>query len=183
MITQLYSFSIGSFVVAEEWNSNFRVLHDYCVDHTLAVDDAYQTLSFPDSDLSYVFSSIRRTDTNVRMNQPYISFIVDRNKEYYIGSAANPDILPPQTPVNITIREGMEGECRVIFRIPELMTLEPPIKIKYKNVIVQPKDPNADCYVNTGYYDYFNPGLYYVMIHEQNGKAQVKLISAVEDTQ
>ena len=174
---------MGSFVVAEEWNSNFRVLRTFCEEHTLSIDDAYQTMAFPDSDLTYVFSSIRRTDVNVKMNQPYISFIVDRNKEYYVGSPNNPNVLPAQTPVNITIREGLEGECRVIFKLPELMTLEPPIKIKYKGVIVQPKDSSADCYVNTGYYNYFNPGLYYVMIHEQNGKAQVKLVSAVEETQ
>ena len=180
MITQLYSFSIGSFVVAEEWKATFSTLHDYCVAHALAIEDAYDTLAFPDSDLTYVFSSIRRTDTNVSMNQPYISFIVDRNREYYVGSPSNPDVLPPQTPVNIIIREGMEGECRVIFRLPELMTLEAPIRITYKGVVITPKDATADCYVNTGFYNYFNPGLYYVMIHEQNGKAQVKLISAAE---
>lgn len=175
MIVQLYSFSVGSFVAAEEWNANFRVLHDTCIEHILSIEDAYDTLAFSDSDLTYVFNSIRITDTNAEMNQDYVGFIVDRNKEYYVGT------LPNQTPVNITIREGMGGECRVVFNLPELMTLEAPIRITYKGVVITPKDATADCYVNTGYYNYFNPGMYYVMIHEQNGKAQVKLISAVEE--
>lgn len=175
MIVQLYSFSVGSFVIAEEWNANFRVLHDTCAEHILAIEDAYDTLAFPNSDLTYVFDSIRITDTNAEMNQDYVGFIVDRNKEYFVGA------LPNQTPVNITIRQGMEGECRVVFNLPELMTLEAPIRITYKGVVITPKDATADCYVNTGYYNYFNPGIYYVMIHEQNGKAQVKLISAVEE--
>ena len=174
MITQLYNFSTGSFVVAEEWNANFRVLHDYCVAHALALEDAYQVLAFPDSDLSDIFVSIRRTP-NVKMNQAYTSFMVERNTEYYVGN------LPAQQPVNIVISEGMEGECRVIFNLPELMELEDPIAITYKGVRIQSKDPTADCYVNTGYYKYFNPGIYYVLIHEQNGKAQVKLVSAAEE--
>lgn len=173
MITQLYSFSAGSFVVAEEWNANFRALHDLCVEHALSLEDAYDTLAFPESDLSSVFSSVRNFP-NVKMNQAYTSFMVDRNNEYYVGN------VPAQSPVNIVIPEGMEGECRVIFQLPELMTLEPPISIMYKGVRIAPKDPEADCYVNTGYYEHYNAGMYYVMIHEQNGKAQVKIISAVE---
>jgi len=174
MITQLYNFSVGSFVIAEEWNANFRVLHDTCVEHAVAIEDAYDILAFPGSDLSQIFAAVR-AEPNVKMNQAYTSFIVDRNTEYYVGN------VPAQSPVNIVIREGMEGECRVIFTIPELMTLEPPIAIWYKGVRIQPKDATADCYVNTGYYQYFNAGMYYVMIHEQNGKAQVKLISAAEE--
>ena len=174
MITQLYNFSVGSFVVAEEWNANFRLLHDTCEEHAIAIEDAYDVLAFPNSDLSEVFDAVRATP-NVKTNMAYTSFMVDKNFEYYVGN------LPVQQPVNIVIKEGMEGECRVIFVLPELMTLEPPIAIWYKGVRIQPKDATADCYVNTGYYQHFNPGMYYVMIHEQNGKAQVKLISAAEE--
>lgn len=176
MIVSLYSFSVGSYVVAEEWNANFRVLHDYCVEHAQALEDAYQVLAFPDSDLSDVFA-VCRNYPNVEMNQAYTSFSVDRNKEYYIGSPGNPNALPAQTQVHINITEGLEGEARVIFRLPELMTSNPPILVEYKGVIVTPRDSSADCYVDTGYYNYYKPGTYYVMIHEQNGKAQVKLIS------
>lgn len=170
MITQLYNFAVGSFVVAEEWNANFRVLKDYCEAHTQAINDAYQVYAFPSSDLSAIFSAVR-AQPNVETNKAYTGFVVDNNTEYYVGN------VPQQQPVNITIKEGMEGECRVIFRIPELMTLEPPIVIWYKGVRVTPLDNTGDCYVNVGAYTHYNPGTYYVLIHEQNSKAQVKLIS------
>lgn len=174
MITQLYNFSVGSFVVAEEWNANFRVLKDYCDAHSIAINDAYQIFAFPDSDLSVVFNAVRAYP-NVKTNMAYISFLVDNNNEYYVGN------LPPQQPVNIVIKEGLNGECRIIFDLPELMTLEPPIAIWYKGVRITPGDNTEDCYVNVGAYDYYNPGKYYVFVHEQNGKAQVKLVSTVEE--
>ena len=170
MILNLYNFSVGSYVVAEEWNSNFRVLHDYCVAHAETLVDAYQVLAFPNSDLSDIFTAVRNFP-NVADNQPYNGVDVQRNKEYYVRTLGN------QQQVKINIPLGMEGECRVIFNLPQLMTSNPPILVEYNGVIVAPRDTSANCYVNTGFYSYYNPGMYYVMIHEQNGKAQVKLVS------
>ena len=176
MIISLYNFSIGSYVVAEEWNANFRVLSEYCFAHAEAIEDGYDIYAFPDSDLTNIFD-VCRSYPNVKMNQAYTSFMVERNTEFYIGSPENPNALPAQQQVRIVIPQGLEGEARVIFRLPELMTVTPPILIEYKGVVVTPGDKTADCYVNVGDYSYYNPGTYYVMIHEQNGKAQVKLIS------
>lgn len=174
MITQLYEFSVGSYVVAEEWNANFRVLKDFCVEHTLSIADAYNSVAFSNSDLTQVFNKIRGW-ANVLTNQPYNAqngLILDRNKEFYIQA------LPEQQQVHLQIPTNMNGECRVIFTLPELMTSDAPILIYYKGAAVTTlRDKVGDCYIDAGAYPYYNAGLYYVMIHELNGKAQVKLIS------
>lgn len=170
MITELHNFSVGSYVVADEWNSNFRVLANFCVLHEESITDAYNTLAFPNSDLTNILNMVRN-NPNVSMAQAYEGFLVQRNKEYYVGT------VPSQQQVHIVIEEGLEGEARVIFNLPALMTISAPILVTYKGVTVSPKDKTADCYVDTGFYSYYNAGTYYVIIHEQNGKAQVKLIS------
>lgn len=171
MIIQLYEFSVGSYVVAEEWNSNFRTLKEYSLSHKQTIEDAYNVLAFPNSDLSTVFSVIR-TRSNVITNEPYDAVDVERNKEIYVGT------VPAQQQVSIYIPRGLNGESRVIFTLPELMTISAPILVYYDGVAVTTlKDKTGDCYVDAGYYPYYNAGMYYVMIHELNGKAQVKLIS------
>lgn len=173
MITQLYEFSVGSYVVADEWNANFRVLNEYCIAHKISIEDAYNEVAFPTSDLTQVFNTIKAW-ANVNTNASYDSVFAKRNFEIYVGP------VPPQTQVQIYIESDKmtNGECRIIFTLPELMTSDAPILVYYKGVAVTTlKDKNGDCYIDAGAYPYYNAGTYYVMIHELNGKAQVKLIS------
>lgn len=171
MIIQLYQFSVGSYVTAEEWNANFRVLKDYCVEHYLSIADAYNKIAFPDSDLTQIFNKVRIWP-NVITNSSYDAVFAKNNYEIYVGP------VPTQTQVQIYIPSGLNGESRIIFTLPELMTSSAPILVYYNGVAVTTlKDKNGDCYVDAGSYQYYNPGVYYVMIHELNGKAQVKLIS------
>lgn len=171
MIIQLYEFSVGSYVVAEEWNTNFRTLKECCISHRLSIQDAYNEIAFPTSDLTQVFNAIKGWP-NVISNSSYDAVFVKNNYEVYVGP------VPSQTQVQIHIPAGMNGESRVIFTLPELMTSDAPILVYYNGVAVTTlKDKNGDCYVDAGAYPYYNAGTYYVMIHELNGKAQVKLIS------
>lgn len=170
MIAQLYQFSIGSYVIAEEWNANFRTLKEYCSEHIIAFQDSYDNLAFPNSDLTQVFNAVSNS-LNVETNRPYDAVNVTNNKEFYVGP------VPAQQQVHIYIPQGLNGESRVIFTLPELMTSDAPILVTYNGVTVSLRDKTADCYVDAGSYPYYNSGLYYVMIHELNGKAQVKLIS------
>ena len=89
MITQLYTFSTGSYVVADEWNANFRVLYNTSLSHQDAITDAKNTIAFPLSDLSGVFSAVK--------GQPNSSFIpgntvvIAPEQEYYKTLASGQD--------------------------------------------------------------------------------------------
>lgn len=158
MITELYTFSVGSFVVAEEWNANFRVLYDTNVAHYTALVDAQNVIAFPDSDLSDVFNAV---------NNQFNSFAIAGNtitvapqSEYYKTLANGEDLA-------ITIPSGLNSESRILIQIQEDRTLLP-FSVSYAGTTI----------VNYGYYnyDYFTAGYYYIMIHESNGVAQIKLI-------
>lgn len=158
MITELYTFTPGSYVVADEWNANFRVLYNSNVAHLEAINDAWATVAFPTSDLSSVYAAVR--------NQPN-SFAIPGNTvtlspecEYYKTLASGEDLA-------INIPSGMNAEARVLIRIQEDRSLLP-FSINYVGSSI----------INYGFYDYlyFRSGYYYVMIYETNGVAQVKLV-------
>ena len=156
MITELYIFSPGSYVVADEWNANFNVLYKTTYEHLEAITDAYQVVAFPNSDLTGVFNAVK---------SQYNSFVIAGNsitvsteREYYKVLSAGQDL-------SITIPENMNGESRVLIQIQEDRSLLP-FSINYSGTTIV---DHYDNYV-------FRSGYYYIMIYESNGLAQVKLI-------
>jgi hypothetical protein len=158
MITELYVFSPSSYVVAEEWNANFRVLYNTTLAHMEAITDAQATIAFPDSDLTDVYNAVRSQLNSFAI--PGNTVTVAPECEYYKTLANGQDLV-------INIPTGLNAEARVLIRIQEDRTLLP-FSINY--------DGTVD--IDYGFYDYlyFRSGYYYVMIYETNGLAQAKLI-------
>ena len=160
MITQLYVFSPGSYVVADEWNANFNTLYKATYQHSEAIADAYDVLAFPNSDLTGVFNAVR---------SQYNSFVITGNsvtvsteQEYYKTLAVGETLL-------INIPKGMNGEARVLVYLPQAVT-QKFFTIGYDggNVIEYLDVYFAGLTLISGYY--------YIMIYEANNTAQVKLI-------
>lgn len=158
MITQLYVFSPSSYVVAEEWNANFRVLYNANLAHLEAINDAWNTVAFPTGDLSGVFSAVRSQLNSFAI--PGNTVTVAPECEYYKTLANGEDLV-------INIPTGLNAESRVLIQIQENRTLLP-FSVNY----------NGTTDIDYGFYDYlyFRSGYYYIMIYEANGLAQVKLI-------
>ena len=164
MITQLYVFSPGSYVVAEEWNSNFRVLYQTTYAHTEAIEDAYATIAFPDSDLSGVFAPIRARDNSrfIPGDSAVVAFDIASGHEYYKTLALGQDLF-------INIPHTMNGRARVLFQIQEdrqLLPFDAAFDSGYQGEV------NINHYNN----NVFRAGYYYIMIYVTNGVAQLKLI-------
>lgn len=160
MITELYTFSPGAYVVADEWNANFNVLYKTNLAHLEAITDANSTIAFPNSDLSALFASVRG-----QPNSFYISgntVILSPECEYYKS-------LNPGNALVININENMNAESRILVYLPEVRTfLDEFFVINYSGT----KNIDFGFYG----YEYFRPGYYYIMIYESNGVAQIKLI-------
>lgn len=161
MITQLYVFSAGSFVVAEEWNANFRVLYRETATQTEAIEDAYSIYAFPDSDLSGVFAQVRaRDDSNNISGQDAVD--IAAGHEYYC-------VLPSGKDLQINIDGSMNGEARILFKIEEDRSLLPfsaGFVGGVQGTVIIDHDNNYN----------FNAGYYYIMIYVTNRVAQLKLI-------
>lgn len=157
MITELYTFTPSSYVVAEEWNANFRVLYNFNAQHTEAIADAYTDIAFPTSDLTAVFDAVRRYPNSFAI--PGDTVTVAPECEYY-KTLANGEDLTIQIPV------GLNSEARVLIRTQEDRSLLP------VNVVYEGGTLILDHYDNY----VFRSGYYYVMIYETNGVAQAKLI-------
>lgn len=158
MITELYVFSPSSYVVAEEWNANFRALYNTTLAHIEAIVDAQATIAFPNSDLTDVYNAVRSQLNSFAI--PGDTVTVAPECEYYKTLANGQDLV-------INIPTGLNAEARVLIRIQDDRTLLP-FSINYAGT--------TD--INYGYYNYnyFRSGYYYIMIYEANGVAQVKLI-------
>ena len=158
MITQLYTFSPSSFVVADEWNANFSTLNKASQQHQESIQNAKNTIAFPDSNLSNLFNAVKTKFNS--FNIPTVNVTVDVEQEYYKTLASGQNLV-------ITIPSNMNGESRILIKIQENRTALP-FSIVYSGT----KD------ISYGYYNYnyFRSGFYYIMIHESNNLAQVKLI-------
>lgn len=156
MITQLYTFSPGSYVVAEEWNANFRTLYNVNVAHLEAITDANSTIAFPNSDLTDVFNAVRSQLNSFAI--PGNTVTVAPECEYYKTLANGQDLV-------INIPQGLNSEARVLIMIQENRSLLP-FSVNYSGTKIINHYNN---YV-------FRPGYYYIMIYETNNVAQVKLI-------
>lgn len=156
MITELYVFSPSSYVVAEEWNANFRVLYNTVSAHMEAITDAQATIAFPNSDLTGVYNAVRSQLNSFAI--PGNTVTVAPECEYYKTLASGQDLV-------INIPTGLNAEARVLIRIQEDRSLLP-FSVNYDGTLI----------VNHYNNFVFRSGYYYVMIYETNGVAQVKLI-------
>jgi hypothetical protein len=158
MIISLYTFAPGSFVVAEEWNSNFRTLYNTNLAHIEAITDANSTIAFPNSDLTSLFSAVSSQPNSFAI--PGSSINISPECEYYKTLGSGEDLV-------INIPTGFNAECRILIQIQENRSLLP-FSVSYAGTTI----------INYGFYNYnsFRSGYYYIMIYESNGIAQVKLI-------
>lgn len=167
MITQLYTFTPGSYVVADEWNANFSTLNNVAQQHTEAITDAYNLVAFPNSDLSNVFlntnnypNSFQFVGTNVSVLRP--------NTEYWESRLET--IGADQ---QLIIRVGqISGEARVFFQTSTTRNIAlPPFLINYDG-----GDVNIDFVDDSRVWQ--DPGVKCFLFYELNGKLNVKLIKA-----
>lgn len=156
MIIELYTFSPSSYVVAEEWNANFKVLYKESYAHTEAIIDAFNNVAFAGSDLSGIYNSIRS-----RQNSFHIAtesnVYVKPEREYY-------KTLSTGERLQIHIEQGLNAESRIMIRVQEDRSVEP-FDINYSGVVKK----------NT-YHISYTAGYYCIMIYETNNVAQIKVI-------
>lgn len=158
MITELYLFTPGAYVVADEWNANFKTLYQVNVDHSTAITDAYNELAFPNSDFTALFDAVKSQYNSYAIAGNTIN--INTENEYYKILSSGEDLV-------INVPTNMNGEARILIQVQETRTLIP-FSINYAGTT----------YIDFGFYsyEYFRPGFYYIMIYETNGVAQVKLI-------
>ena len=164
MIIQLYTFAPGSYVVADEWNANFRTIYNVNLAHVEAIQDMFNKLAFKYSDLSGVYAAVRSQPNShaVAMSGGSTTVNVSPEQEYYLDTP-----LSSSQEFMIKITDGMRGaEARILFELSEdRSTL--PFGVSYASGTT----------IINHYNNYvFRAGYYYVMIYETNGVAQVKLI-------
>lgn len=157
MIIELYTFSPSSFVVAEEWNANFRTLQKSAIEHSDSIKDGFETLAFPDSDLTAVFNSVRGRSNSHSFNGNSITESQLYAEQEYYGEVSSQ--------LNVTIPVGMNGEARILVHLLSNQSLLP-FNINY----------NGTKIVNHFNNYVFRAGYYYLMIYESNNVAQVKII-------
>jgi len=156
MINRLNIFNEATFVVADEWNANFRVLNQSNYDCAKATEDAEAAVATPESDMTAIFNRMRS-----QQNSFYIqgnNVVLFPECEYFKPLASGQD-------VNIVIPTGFNAEARVVLYIPDERQLLP-FTISY----------NGNLIVNYGGFLKFRPGVYFVMIYEIAGTAMVKLL-------
>lgn len=156
MIIQLYTFAPGSYVVADEWNANFRTLYNTNLAHVEAIQDMNNRLAFRNGDLSGVYAAVRSWPNCFEISGTAVT--VAPECEYFKVLGSGEDLV-------INIPTGLNAEARVLIQIQENRSLLP-FSVGYSGTTIINHYNN---YV-------FRAGYYYVMIYETNGVAQVKLI-------
>lgn len=156
MITELYTFSTGSFVVSDEWNANFRVLYNASLVHQESIVDALNKVAFPDSDLSDVYAAVRSQPNSSQIPDYTVSVLPEQ--EYYKTLANGRDLV-------INIPTGLNAEARILFQLQENRSLIP-FSVNYSGTKI----------INHNNNNVYRAGFYYIMIYETNNVAQIKLI-------
>jgi len=156
MIIQLYTFAPGSYVVADEWNANFRTIYNANLAHVEAIQDMNNTLAFKNSDLSGVYAAVRSQPNCFEISGTAVT--VAPECEYFKVLGSGEDLV-------INVGQGLNAEARILIQLPDLRT-DFPFVITYSGQQV----------IMYGDYKYFNPGYYYIMIYETNGLLQAKFI-------
>lgn len=156
MIKSLYVFSIGSYVVADEWNANFNILNTNNIECEYAIEDAERAIAFPDEDLSILLSAVNRQPNSSEILG--LTVMVAPEHEYYKTLISGEDLT-------IQIPQGMNSEARIALYISSERSLLP-FTILYDGKTV----------IDYGKFDVFRAGYYFIMIYETNNVAQVKII-------
>jgi len=160
MITQLYTFSVGSYVVADEWNANFRVLENTNLAHYEAIVDAGNLVAFPSSDLSAVFESVSRWFNSNAIGGDRVKPVVEN--EYFKTLYSGEDLT-------IDLEQGLCANVRIIVSLQDDRALEtPPFIINYSGTKIE----------NIGDLTGYSAGMYFIFIYETNGVAQIKIAKA-----
>ena len=160
MISQLYIFSPGSYVVADEWNGNFAAIDNSNTDCEEAIADANSVICFEDSDMTQVFAAINAGANSV--NIPGTSITLSPNIEYYKA-------LSNGTDLTVTIPDSMVGESRLVISTADDRPLAP-ITFLYSGDVVW----------NNGIADWYLAGTKFVFIYVINGTAYIKMVSSEE---
>lgn len=158
MINQLYTFTVGTYVVADEWNANFKALANSNADCVQATEDAEASVAFPDDDLTQLFNAVRKKPNSFAIAGSTV--IVQPECEYYKALADGEDLA-------IQIPTGLNAEARIAIRLTNERSLLP-FSILY----------DGQQQISFGDYEHlkFRAGYYFILIYETNGLAQVKLI-------
>ena len=153
MINQLYTFTVGTYVVADEWNSNFKALANSNADCVQAIEDAEVSVAFPDDDLDSVFSAVRNKQNSWGITGDTVDVLA--GQEYY-------GALTGTQQLTLVIPRNMNGEARVAVRVDQERS--------------QRFFEAPGAFIDDGGFDKFRAGHYFILIYETNGLAQVKLI-------
>jgi hypothetical protein len=156
MIQQLYIFSVGNYVVAQEWNDNFRAINQSNVQCAYTIQQAYQKLAFVDGDLTDLFNAVMARFNSFAI--PGNSVVVAPECEYYKDLQNGSDL-------NITIPLNMNGESRIAIKIHDNRALLP-FTVGY----------SGNLKISNSGHSNFSAGNYFIVINEIQGNAIVKLI-------
>lgn len=157
MINQIYVFTVGANVVADDWNANFNILRDSNEQCDEAIKDAQNALAFPDGDLSGVYNAVRARPNSFEI--PTDTVIVQPECEHYKVLSSGQDL-------KIQIPKGFNSQARVLIKIPDDRSLIP-IAVLYDGTKV----------ISVGSQQSYKSGYYFAFIYEMNNTAYVKLIS------
>lgn len=158
MIERLYTFTEGTFVVASDWNANFKAIRDSIISCAGAIIDANNALAFEDTDMTAIYSQIYQRQNS--FNIPGTTVTVQNDCEYYkdLNTGEHLTVTIPQT--------GLNGQARVIIRTKADDVLQP-VTIMYKGKEVE---------MSGGLAQWYEAGMKFIFIYEINGKAYAKII-------
>lgn len=157
MINQIYVFTVGANVVADDWNANFNILRDSNEQCDEAIKDAQNALAFPDSDLSGVYSAVRARPNSFEI--PTDTVLVQPECEHYKVLSSGQDL-------KIQIPKGFNSQARILIKVPDDRNLIP-IAVLYEGTKV----------TSVGSQKSYKSGYYFAFVCEMNNTAYVKLIS------
>lgn len=158
MINQLYTFTVGTYVVADEWNANFKAVSTSNTECKQAIEDANTDIAFKDGDLSGVFDAVRAKPNSRSISGD--TQLLSAGTEYY------KTLLDGET-LTLVVPENMNGESRVIIKIQDDRDLTP---------VVIGESYNGEVFITGLDRVKFKSGIYYLFILEQNGVLMVKTI-------
>ena len=111
MITQLYDFAPGSYVVADEWNGNFSVLYKTNVFHAEEVQYFRDNLAFTTALLSPEVYEVAASFPNSRLIEG-LDVYLQPGQEYY-------KVLPEGRRLNIHFTDDFYGEARILVKLQD----------------------------------------------------------------
>lgn len=162
MITQLYVFSPGSYVVADEWNANFRVLFKANVSHQEAIVDANSVIMFQGGDYTPIYNKVNSSRNSYAIAGNTLVPSVDC--EYY------KEFLGDDEQVTVAVSTGqLNGEARIVIKTPNNRTLTP--------LIFTYNGTQDDVVWLNGISQWYLAGVKFVFLLERNGKLYVKMIA------